>query len=93
MASYSHTSLSNEYCIKTKVEKMRKVFIITFVGCILFSACQPTASIGCGNTMKNSTRGSTSSCCVGIRTNSGVNGLIIQGQLGPDLGGPSERRR
>ena len=40
---------------------------------------QPTASIGCGNTMKNSTRGSTSSCCVGVTTNSGVNGLIIQG--------------
>lgn len=40
---------------------------------------QPTYSIGCGNTMKNSTRGSTSSCCVGVRTNSGVNGLIIQG--------------
>lgn len=40
---------------------------------------QPTASIGCGNTMKNSTRGSTSSCCVGVTTNSGINGLIIQG--------------
>lgn len=40
---------------------------------------QPTYSIGCGNTMKNSTRGSTSSCCVGVRTNSGVNGLIMQG--------------
>ena len=40
---------------------------------------QPTATIGCGDSMKNGTRNSTSSCCVGVRTNSDVNGLIIQG--------------
>lgn len=40
---------------------------------------QPTASIGAGNSMKNSTRGSSSSCCVGVVTNSGTKGLIIQG--------------
>lgn len=40
---------------------------------------KPTATIGCGDTMKNATRNSTSSCCVGVRTNSGINGLIIQG--------------